>query len=141
MPVSWYDVQNLERVLWARAKGSERQTRLDLLKRTWKRSIWSEEDDKEITLPDPEVPMVYTQHNVAQGCQDWEDELPPGTIGRMKKQEKGKSNRHAEEDCFEKLETMNLHPCLSKLIQKYHEVFEALPPPLSCRKLHQAASN
>ena len=29
---------------------------------------------------------------------------------------------------------MNLKPHLSKLIRKYHEVFEALPPPLSCKK-------
>ena len=34
MPVSWYDVQDLQQVLWARAEGIERRTRLDLLKRT-----------------------------------------------------------------------------------------------------------
>ena len=38
----------------------------------------------------------------------------------MKKQEKGKSNLHAEEDFVAKLESMNLDPRLSKLIQKYH---------------------
>ena len=32
---------------------------------------------------------------------------------------------------------MNLHPSLSKLIQKYQEAFGALPPPLSCTKLVQ----
>ena len=58
-------------------------------------------------------------------------------MGRMKKQEKGKSNLHAEEDSSEKLESMNLDPRLSKLIQKYHEVFGALPPPLSCKTLVQ----
>ena len=58
-------------------------------------------------------------------------------MGRMKKQEKGKSNLHAEEDLVEKLESMNLDPRLSKLIQKYQGVFAALPPPLSCRKLVQ----
>ena len=34
MPVSWYDVQDLQQVLWAKAEGIERQTRLDHLKRT-----------------------------------------------------------------------------------------------------------
>ena len=32
---------------------------------------------------------------------------------------------------------MNLYPRLSKLIQKYQEVFEALPPHLSCKNLVQ----
>ena len=30
MPVSWYDVQDLQQVLWARAEGIERHSRLDL---------------------------------------------------------------------------------------------------------------
>ena len=34
MPVSWYDVQELQQVLWGKAEGIERRTRLDLLKRT-----------------------------------------------------------------------------------------------------------
>ena len=55
----------------------------------------------------------------------------------MKKQEKGKSNLHADEEFVEKLESMNLDPRRSKLIQKYQEVFGALPPPLSCKKLVQ----
>ena len=58
-------------------------------------------------------------------------------MGRMKKQEKEKSNLHAEEDFVEKRESMNLDPRLSKLIQEYKEVFGALPPPLSCKKLVQ----
>ena len=36
-----------------------------------------------------------------------------------------------------KLESMNLDPRFSKLIQKYHEVFGALARPLSCKKLDQ----
>ena len=127
MPVSWYNVQDLQQLLWDKAEGIERRTRLDLLKRTCKTSIWSKEDDEEMTLPDPEVPLVYSLHYAQQGCQDWEDELPPETMGRMKKQEKGKSNLHAEEDFVEKLESMNLDPRLSKLIQKYQEVLGALP--------------
>ena len=63
MPVSWYDVQDLQQVLWAKAEGIERWTRLDLLKSTWKMSIGSEEDDKEMTLPDPEVPLLYSLHH------------------------------------------------------------------------------
>ena len=55
----------------------------------------------------------------------------------MKKQETGKSNLHAEGDFVEKPETMNLDPRVSKLIQKSQEIFGALPPPLSCRKLLQ----
>ena len=137
MPVSWYDVRDLQQVFWAKAEGMERRTRLDLLKRTWKTSIWSEEEDEEMTLPDPEVPLVYSLHYAQQGCQDWEDELPPKTMGRMKKQEKGKSNLHAEEDYVEKLGSMNLDPCLSKLIQKHQEVLGALPPRLSYKKLVQ----
>ena len=97
MPVSLYDVQELQQVLWAKAEGMERRTRLDLLSRTWKTSIWSEEDDEEMSLPDPETPMVYSLH-YAQERQDPEDELPPETVGRIKKQDKGKSNLRAEED-------------------------------------------
>ena len=130
MLVSWYDVQHLQQVLWAKAGGIERQTCLDLLKRTRKTSMSSEEDDEDMTLPDPEVPLVYSLHYSQQGRQDWVDELPPEIMGRMKKQDKGKSKPHAENDFVEKVESMNLEPCLSKLIQKYQEVFGALPPPL-----------
>ena len=131
MPVSWHYVQDLQQVLWVKAEGIERQTRLDPLKRTSKTSIWSEEDDEEMTLPDAEVHVVYSLHYAQQGLQDWEDELPPETMGRMKKQEKGKSNLHADEVFSEKLESMNLDTCLSKLLRKYQEGFGALCPPLS----------
>ena len=102
-------------------------------------SIWSEEDVEDMPLPDPEIPLVYSLHCVqcTQGRQDLEDEMLPETMGHMKKQEKGKSNLHTEEDVAEKLESMNLDPRLSKLIQKYQEVFGALPPPLSGKKLVQ----
>ena len=39
-------------------------------------------------------------------------------MGRMKKQEKGKSNLGTEEHFVEKLESMNLDPRLSKFIIK-----------------------
>ena len=60
MPVSEHDAQVLQQVLWAKAEGIERRTRLDLLKRISKTSIRSEEDDEEGTLPDPETPLVYS---------------------------------------------------------------------------------
>ena len=56
---------------------------------------------------------------------------------RIKKQRKGMSNTHAAEDLSEKLESINPDPPLSKLIQKYHEVFGVLSPPLSFKKLVQ----
>ena len=118
MPVSWYDVQDLQQFYRLRLRVIERRTRLDLLKTPCKMSIWSEEDDEEMTLFDSEVPVVYSFHYAQQGRQDWEDELPPKTMGRMKKQEKGNSNLHAKEDFVGKLESMNLDPRLSKLIQK-----------------------
>ena len=34
VPVSWYDVQDLQQVLWAKAEGIERRTQLNCLKRT-----------------------------------------------------------------------------------------------------------
>ena len=137
MPLSWNDVQDLQQVPWATAKGMEQRTRLDILKKTSKRCVWSEEDDEEMTVPDPEIHLVYSFHYVQQGCQDWEDEQPAEPMGHMKKKEKGKGNLDAEEDFSEKPERMNLDPRLSKLIQKYHEVFGALPPPLSCKPLVQ----
>ena len=90
-----------------------------------------------MTLPEPEVPLVYSLHYVQQDPQDWEDELRPETMRRMKKQEKGKSNLDSEKNGSEKLWSMSLDPRLSKLIQKYQEVFGALPPPLSSKKLVQ----
>ena len=77
MPGSSYNVQDLRQVPWAKAEGIEGRTSLDLLTRTWKTSLLSEEEDEEMTLPDPEVPLVYSFHYAKQGCQDWEDELPP----------------------------------------------------------------
>ena len=130
-------MQDFQQVLWAKAEGIEQPTGLDLLKRTWKVPIWSEGDDEEMTLPDPEIPPGYSLHHAEQNRQDWEDELPPETMGRKKKQEKGKSHLHAEEHFAEELESVNLDPHLGKLFQKYREVFGALLAPLSCEKLVQ----
>ena len=70
MPASWYDVQDVQQVLWAKAEGVQQQTPLDLLRRNWKTSIWFKEDDQEMTLPDPEVTLVYSLHYAQQGRKD-----------------------------------------------------------------------
>ena len=38
---------------------------------------------------------------------------------------------------MQKIESLNLEPRLKKLLLTYEEVFGALPPPLSCKKLVQ----
>ena len=60
MPLSEHDTQELRRLLYLKAEGIERQERLQYLRQTWKSSIWSEEDDDSYTLPDPEIPLVYS---------------------------------------------------------------------------------
>ena len=45
MPLSEHDTQELRELLYVKAKGIERQERLQYLRQTWKSSIWSEEDD------------------------------------------------------------------------------------------------
>ena len=86
-------------MLYLRAEGIERQQRLQYLRQTWKYSIWSEEDDELYTLPDPEVPMVYSLQYGQQCPPAWDDSsLPAETADRQKKDERGKSNLHAEED-------------------------------------------
>ena len=67
MPLSEHDTQELRRLLYLKAEGIERQERLQYLRQTWKSSIWSEEDDDSYTLPDPEIPLVYSLH-YAQQC-------------------------------------------------------------------------
>ena len=108
------------------------------LRQTWKSSIWSEADDDSYTLPDPEIPLVYSLHYGQQCPPEWDDgSVPAETAGRQKKKEHGKSNLHAEEDFLQKLESLNLDPRLRKLLITYEEEFGALPPPLSCKKLVQ----
>ena len=62
MPLSEHDTQELQRLLYLKAEGIERQKRLQYLTQTWKSSIWSEEDNESYTLPDPEMPLVYSLH-------------------------------------------------------------------------------
>ena len=124
--------------MYLRIEGIERQERLQQLRQTWKSSIWSEEDDDSYTLPDPEIPLVYSLHYGQQCSPEWDDgSAPAETANRQKKKEHGNSNLHAEEDFLQKIESLNLDPQLKKLLLTYDEVFGALPPPLSCKKLVQ----
>ena len=53
--------------------------------------------------------------------------------GIGKRQDKGKSDLHSEEDFNKKIN--NLDPGLQKSMKTYEEVFGALPTPGSCKKL------
>ena len=134
MPLSEHDTQELSRLLYLKAEGIERQERLQYLRQTWESSIWSEEDDDSYTLPDPEIPLVYSLHYGQQCSPEWDDgSVPVETADRQKKKEHGKSNLHAKENVLQKLESLNLDPRLKKLLITCEEVFGALPPPLSCK--------
>ena len=116
--------------------------RLQYLRQTWKSSIWSEEEDDSYTLPDPEIPLVYSLHYGQQCPPEWDDgSVLAETADGQKKKEHGKSNLHAEEDFLQKLESLNLDPRLKKLLITYEEVFRALPPLLSCKKLPEWTRN
>ena len=136
MPLSEHDTQELRRLLYLKAEGTKRQERLQYLRQTWKSSIWSEEDADSYTLPDPEIPLVYSLHYGQQCFPEWDDgSVPAETADRQKKKEHGKSNLHAEEDFLQKFESVNLDPRLKKLLITSEEMFGALPPPLACKKL------
>ena len=125
-------------MLYLRAEGIERQERLQYLRQTWKSSIWFGEDDELYTLPVPEVPLVYSLHYGQQRSPEWNhSSLPAKTADRQKKDERGKSNFHAEEDFQQKIESLNLDPRLNKLLLTCEEVFGALPPPPACKTLVQ----
>ena len=135
MPLSEHDTQELRRLLYLKTEGIERRERLQYLRQPWKSSIWSEEEDDSYTLPDPEIPLVYSLHYGQQFPPEWDDgSVPAETADWQKKKEHGKSNLHAEEDFLQKIESLNLDPRLKKLLLTYEEVFGALPPPLSCKK-------
>ena len=135
MRLSEHDTQELRRLMYLKGEGIECQERLQYLRQTWKSSIWSEENDDSYTLPDPEIPLVYSLHNGQQCPPEWDDGSGPAeTADRQKKKEHGKINLHAGEDFLRKIESLNLDPRLKKLLLTYEEVFCALPPPLSCKK-------
>ena len=111
MPLSEHDTQELRRLLNLKAEAIERQEPLQYLRQTWKSSIWSEEDDDSYTLPDPEIPLVYSVHYGQQCSPEWDDgSVPAETADRQKKKENGKSNLHAEEDFLQKRDSLNLDP-------------------------------
>ena len=124
--------------MYLKAEGIEREERLQYLRQTWKSPVWSEEDNDSYTLPDPEIPLVYSLHYGQQCPPEWDDgSVPAETADRQKKKEHGKSNLHAEDDFVQQIENRNLHIRLKKLLLTYKEVFSTLPPPLSCKKLVQ----
>ena len=86
MPLSEHDTQELRRLLYLKAEGIERQERLHYLRQTWKSSIWSEEDDDSYTLPEPEIPLVYSLHYGQQCSPEWDDSsVPAETADGQKK--------------------------------------------------------
>ena len=129
-------------MLYMRADSIDRQQRLQYLGQTSKSSIWYEEDVELYTLPCSEVPLVYSLNYKQQCPPEWDESTLPAGIGLLavdwqKKDERGKSNLHAEEDFKQKIECKKLDPRLNKLLLTYEEVFVALPPPLTCKKLVQ----
>ena len=81
---------------------------------------------------------MYSLHYGQQCSLEWEDgSLRAETANRQKQDERGKSNLHAEKDFQQNIKSLNLDPRLKKLLLTYEEVFGALPPPLSCKKLLQ----
>ena len=73
MPLSEHDTQELRRLLYLKAEGIERQERLQYLRQTWKCCILSEDDDDSYTLPDPEIPLVYSLQYGQQCTPEWDD--------------------------------------------------------------------
>ena len=138
MALSEHDTQELGRLMYLKTEGIERQEQLQHPRQTSKSSIWSEYDDDSYTLPDPEIPLVYSLHYWQQCPPEWDDgSVPAETADRQKKGEDGKSNHHAEEDLLHKIESLNLDPRHKKLLLTYEELFGALTPPLSCKKIVQ----
>ena len=81
---------------------------------------------------------MYPLHYGQQCSPEWGDgSVPAETADRQKKNERGESNLHAEEDFGQNMESLNLDCRWKKLLLTYEEVFGALPPPLSCKTLVQ----
>ena len=132
MPLSEHDTQELRGLLYLRTAGNERHERLQYLRQTWKSSIWSEEDNDSYQLPDSEIPLVYSLHHGQQCPPECDDgSVAAKTADQQKKKEHGKSNLNAEEDCLQKIQSLNLDPRLEERLLTYEEVFGTLPPPFS----------
>ena len=121
--------------MYLKAEGIQRHEWLQYLRQTWKSSIWFREDDDSYTLPDPEIPLVYSLHYRQQRPPEWDDgSVPAETADRQKGKEHGKSNPHAEEDFLQKIKSPNLDPRFKELLLTYEQAFSALPAPLSRKK-------
>ena len=100
IPLSEHGTQELRLLLYLRAEGIERKERLQCLRQTLKSSIWSEEDDDSYTLPDPEIPLVYSLHYGQQYSPGWDDgSVPDETADRQKKKEHGKQSKAKQPPC------------------------------------------
>ena len=85
MPLSEHDTQELGQLLYLRAEGIEHEGWLQYLIQTWKSSVWFEKDDESYTLPDPEIPLVYSLHYGQQCSPEWDDgSVPAGTADQQK---------------------------------------------------------
>ena len=81
---------------------------------------------------------MYSLHYGQQYPPECDDgSVPAETADRQKEKEHGKSNLHAGEDFLHRMESLKRNPRLKKLLLTYEEVFGALLPPLSCKKLVQ----
>ena len=84
------------------------------------------------------IPLVYSLRYGQQCPPEWDDgAVTAETADWQKKKEHGKSNLNAEEDFLQEIQNLNLDLRLNKLLLTYEEVFGALPPRLSCKKLVQ----
>ena len=121
MPLSEHDTQELRRLLYLKAEGIERQERLQYFRQTWKSSIWCEEDDDSYTLPDPEIPLVYSLHYGHRCSPEWDDgSVPAETADRQKKKEHGRSNPYnAPQEQVEEIERQIQECTDAGLVEEY----------------------
>ena len=97
IPLSEHDTQELRQLLYLNAEGIERHKRLQYLRNPCKSFIWSEEDDDSYTLPDPEIPLVYSLRYGQQCPSEWDyGSVSAETADRQKEKEHGKNNLHVE---------------------------------------------
>ena len=70
---------------------------------------------------------MYSLHYGQQCPPEWDDSsVPAETADRQRRNERGKSNLHAEEDVWQKIGSLDLDSRQKKLLLTYEEVFGAL---------------
>ena len=74
-------------MLYLRAEGIKCRGRLQYLRQTWKPSIPSEEDDELYTLPDPDIPLVYSLHYGQQCPPEWDNSSLPAETAEWQRQD------------------------------------------------------